>query len=128
VPAWLVAVLVLVALYALVVAVLAIAGRGTDAAAIARLVPDCVVLVRRLATDERVPRRTRLALGALGVYLVMPIDVIPDFVPIAGHLDDAILVILVLRSVVRAAGPTILAEHWPGRPRGLQLLRRALWA
>jgi uncharacterized membrane protein YkvA (DUF1232 family) len=86
------------------------------------------VLVRRLAADDRVPRRTRLTLAALAVYLVMPIDLVPDFMPVVGHVDDAILVVLVLRAVVRAAGPVILAEHWPGRPRGLQLLRRVLAA
>jgi uncharacterized membrane protein YkvA (DUF1232 family) len=125
-PGWLVALLFLLALYAAGVAALALAGRRTDAAAVARLVPDCVILVRRLAADERLPRRNRLALAALVAYLVMPIDVIPDFVPIAGYLDDAILVVLVLRSVVRAAGPTVIAQHWPGRPRGLQIVVRAL--
>jgi uncharacterized membrane protein YkvA (DUF1232 family) len=124
--AWLVVLIALVALYAAGVAALALAGRRTDAAAIARLVPDCIVLVRRLAADERVPRRNRLALAALGAYLVMPFDVIPDFVPIVGYLDDAILVVLVLRSVVRAAGRPVLLQHWPGRPRGLQSLCRAL--
>jgi uncharacterized membrane protein YkvA (DUF1232 family) len=126
VPAWLAAVLILAALYALGVAALALAGRRTDAAAVARLVPDCVVLVRRLATDQRLPRRNRWTLALLAAYLVFPLDVIPDFVPVVGHLDDAILVVLVLRAVLKAAGPTVLAEHWPGRPRGLQLLCRAL--
>jgi uncharacterized membrane protein YkvA (DUF1232 family) len=125
-PGWLVALLVLIALYAVGVAALAVAGRRTDAAAVARLVPDCLVLVRRLAADERLPRRNRVALAALVFYLVMPIDVIPDFVPVVGYLDDAILVLVVLRSVVRAAGPTVLAQHWPGRPRGLQIVVRAL--
>jgi len=125
-PAWLLALIVLLALYAAAVAALALAGRRTDAAAVARLVPDCIVLVRRLAADERVPRRNRLALAALAAYLVMPFDLIPDFVPVAGYLDDAILVVLVLRTVVRAAGRPVLIQHWPGRPRGLQILCRAL--
>jgi uncharacterized membrane protein YkvA (DUF1232 family) len=125
-PPWLLALIVLVALYAAGVAAVALLGRRTDAAAVARLVPDCIVLVRRLAADQRVPRRNRIALAALGLYLVMPFDVIPDFVPVAGYLDDAILVVLVLRSVVRAAGRPVLMQHWPGRPRGLQILCRVL--
>lgn len=125
-PAWLVTVLVLLALYAAGVAALALVGRRGDAAAVARLVPDCIVLVRRLAADRRLPRRNRVALGLLAAYLIMPFDLIPDFVPVAGYLDDAILVLIVLRAVVRSAGPRILAEHWPGRPRGLHIVMRAL--
>jgi uncharacterized membrane protein YkvA (DUF1232 family) len=125
-PVWLTALLVIAALYSLGVAALVAAGRRSDATAVARMVPDCLVLVRRLAADPRVPRRTRLLLAALAGYLVFPLDLVPDFVPVAGHLDDAILVVLVLRAVVRGAGPAIVAEHWPGPARGLQLLRRAV--
>jgi uncharacterized membrane protein YkvA (DUF1232 family) len=128
VPAWLIALVVLLALYGLGVAALVAAGRRHDAAAVARLVPDCVVLVRRLAADQRLRRRTRLALVALALYLVFPIDLVPDFIPVAGHVDDAILIVLVLRAVVRTAGPAVVAEHWPGPARGLELLYRALRA
>lgn len=124
VPVWLIGVLVVVALYAAAVGALVAVGRRTDVAALARFAPDVVVLVRRLAADERVPRSTRWLLGALALYLVFPLDLVPDVVPVAGQLDDVILAGLVLRRVVRAAGPEVVAEHWPGPPRGLEVLRR----
>ena len=96
--------------------------------ALARLVPDLLVLIRRLAVDPRVPRSRRLLLYALIPYLASPIDLIPDFIPVLGYLDDAVLVVLALRTVVRAAGPAVLEEHWRGTPEGLALLRRALRA
>jgi uncharacterized membrane protein YkvA (DUF1232 family) len=126
VPAWAWAPLVAVALYALAVAVLVLAGRREDAVAVARLVPDCVVLVRRLARDPRLRGRDRLVLLALLAYLLFPIDLVPDFVPVAGALDDAIVIIWGLRRVLRGAGPQAVAEHWPGPRRSLELLLRVL--
>lgn len=122
---YLVAAGVVVALYAAAVAALVLAGRRGDAAALARFVPDCVVLVRRLLADPRVPRANRLALGALLLYLVSPIDLVPDFIPVAGQLDDAIVVVLVLRSVLRAGGPGLVREHWPGPRASLEIVLRA---
>jgi uncharacterized membrane protein YkvA (DUF1232 family) len=72
------------------------------------------VLVRRLLGDPRVPRRHKLLLGALVAYLASPIDLVPDFIPVAGQLDDSILVALVLRAVARGCGRELLEEHWPG--------------
>src|SRR3954454_7744360 len=118
------ALLIAVALYAAVVLALAVAGRRVDAAALARFVPDCVVLVRRLLADARVPRRSRLALVLLLGYLVCPIDLVPDFVPVAGQLDDAIVLAIVLRHVVRAAGGDVVREHWPGPARSLAVVLR----
>jgi len=115
---------VCVLLWALLVAALLAAGRGADARALARFVPDCVVLFRRLLADERIPRRRKLALVALLGYLASPIDLVPDFIPVAGQLDDALAVVLVLRFVLRSADDDLLAEHWPGPPRALALLRR----
>jgi uncharacterized membrane protein YkvA (DUF1232 family) len=114
-----------VALYGAAVLALVIAGRRSDAAALARFVPDCVVLVRRLLGDPGVPRRARLALAALLLYLVSPIDLVPDFVPVAGQLDDAILLALVLRRLLRSAGPAIMVAHWPGPERSLAIVLRA---
>jgi uncharacterized membrane protein YkvA (DUF1232 family) len=113
-----------VLLWALMVAALVAAGRGADARALARFVPDCIVLFRRLLADERIPRRRKLALVALLGYLASPIDLVPDFIPLVGQLDDVLAVVLVLRFVLRAADDHLLAEHWPGPPQALALLRR----
>jgi uncharacterized membrane protein YkvA (DUF1232 family) len=96
---------VAIAVYALLVAALFLLGRREDARALAGFVPDCVVLFRRLLRDPRVPRRRKVLLVALVGYLAMPFDLIPDFIPVAGQLDDAILVAVVLRLVLRANGP-----------------------
>jgi uncharacterized membrane protein YkvA (DUF1232 family) len=114
------------ALYAAAVGVLVAAGRGEDARALGGFVPDCVVLVRRLAGDARVPRRHKLLLALVAGYLVLPIDLVPDFVPVAGQLDDVLVVVLALRAVLRAAGPDVVAGHWPGPERSLGLLLRAV--
>ncbi len=109
-------------LYALAVLALVVAGRRGDARALAGFVPDCVVLVRRLLADPRVPRRRRALLVLLIAYLASPIDLVPDVVPVAGQLDDAILVALVLRALVRGGGEALVREHWPGPERSLGVL------
>lgn len=111
-------------IYAALVAALIFSGRRQDARALAGFIPDCIILFRRLLTDERVPRRSKLLLAGLVGYLAMPIDLIPDFIPIAGQLDDAILVSLVLRSVLRGSRPDLLREHWPGPEASLGALTR----
>jgi len=111
------------AVYALVVLAFLIAGERQDARAIAGFVPDCVVLFTRLLRDERLPRRHKLLVAALIPYLAMPFDLIPDFVPVAGQLDDAILVAFVLRRVVRN-DPYLVREHWPGPPSSLAVVLR----
>jgi uncharacterized membrane protein YkvA (DUF1232 family) len=107
--------------YAAVVAGFFVAGRREDARAIATLVPDCVVLFSRLARDDRLPRRHKLLVVALLPYLLLPFDLIPDFIPVAGQLDDAVLVALVLRHVMRSS-PDLVEEHWPGPERTLAWL------
>jgi uncharacterized membrane protein YkvA (DUF1232 family) len=89
-----------------------------------RLLPDILRLLKRLAADPNLPRRVRVQLGLLLAYLALPIDLIPDFIPILGYADDAIIVAMVLRSVTRTAGAEALARHWPGTPDGLDALRR----
>ncbi len=89
-----------------------------------RLLPDVVRLVRRLAADRALPRGVRVRLWLLLAYLVSPIDIVPDFIPVLGYADDAVIVALVLRSVIRRAGPAAVARHWPGTPEGLAALRR----
>jgi uncharacterized membrane protein YkvA (DUF1232 family) len=88
-----------------------------------RLLPDLVRLLRRLAADPALPRGVRIRLGLLLLYLVSPIDLVPDFVPLIGYADDAILIALVLRSTVRRAGPEAVNRHWPGTQQGLQIVR-----
>ncbi len=112
------------AVYAALLAVLALAGRRGDARALATFVPDCLVLLHVLVRDPRVPRRRKLLLLALLGYLTMPIDLVPDFIPIAGQLDDAIVAALVVRSVLRSGGPELVREHWRGPQRSLDALLR----
>ena len=112
------------AAYAALVLALVAAGRGADARALAGFVPDCVVLLRRLVADPRVARSTKLLLVALLVYLVVPVDLVPDFLPLVGQLDDALVAALALRRVVRRAGEPLVREHWPGPPRSLALVLR----
>ena len=113
-----------VAAYAALVLVLVAAGRGADARALAGFVPDCVVLLRRLLSDRRLARSAKVLLGALLVYLVLPFDLVPDFVPVAGQLDDALIAAIALRRVVRTAGEPLIREHWPGPARSLALVLR----
>jgi uncharacterized membrane protein YkvA (DUF1232 family) len=89
-----------------------------------RLLPDLVRLLRRLAADGSLPRGVRLRLWFLLGYLALPIDFVPDFIPVLGYADDAIVVALVLRSVVRRAGAEAIVRHWPGTPEGLAALQR----
>jgi uncharacterized membrane protein YkvA (DUF1232 family) len=89
-----------------------------------RLVPELGTLFLRLARDRRVPALRRLLLIVLGAYLVSPIDLIPDFIPGIGQLDDAAIAAMVLRSVVRSAGPQVVGEHWPGSARTLNVVLR----
>jgi uncharacterized membrane protein YkvA (DUF1232 family) len=108
--------------YAGFVVTLIVAGHRPSARDLARFIPDCIVLVTRLLGDPRVPRRHKLLLGALVGYLALPFDLVPDFIPIAGHLDDVLVVALTLRAVVRGTGRELLREHWPGTESSLALL------
>lgn len=89
-----------------------------------RLLPDLIRLLRRLAADRAMPRGVRIRLGLLLIYLVSPIDLVPDFVPVIGYADDAVIVAPVLRSAVRRAGADALARDWPGTPQGLALIQQ----
>ena len=75
--------------------------------------------MRRLTTDRTIRLRTRLLVWALIAYLVSPIDLIPDFIPVIGYADDVVIASLVLRQIVKGSGPEKLEEHWPGSPDGL---------
>jgi uncharacterized membrane protein YkvA (DUF1232 family) len=119
--------LALLTLWAFLVVVLWIVRpRDVRLAELVRVVPDLVRLVRSLLTDRSAPLGVRLALAGLLAWLVNPIDVIPEFVPVLGPLDDVIVAVLVLRYVRRRLGSAELGRRWPGTPDGYRLLSRIL--
>lgn len=97
--------------------------KGISLSEARRLVPDIVRLLRALAADPTLPRGSRRRLVLLLAYLAMPIDLVPDFIPVLGYADDVIVVAVVLRSVVRRAGAPALERHWRGSAEGLSLVR-----
>ena len=109
---------------ALVVALVLVRPRGGLLREALRLLPDVLRLVRRLAADQTLPRGVRIRLGLLLAYLALPIDLVPDFIPVLGYADDAIIVSAVLRSVVRRAGLDAVRAHWPGTDDGFAALAR----
>lgn len=110
--------------YLAFVVVLVVLGRRSDARALAGFIPDCIVLFRRLLKDPRVPRSRRFLLVGLLAYLAMPFDLVPDFLPVVGQLDDAIIVVVVLRAVLRTGGAALVVEHWPGPEASRDLVLR----
>ncbi len=117
----------LVLLWLVLVAVLLVRRpRGISATEVAGLLPDLIRMLGGLARDRELPRRVRWRVWALLAYLALPIDLIPDFIPVIGLLDDVVLAYLVLRSVVRRAGEDVLRRHWAGSPEGLGAVERAL--
>ena len=91
-----------------------------------RIVPDVLRLVRGLLADGRVPLGVRLALVGLLVWLISPIDLVPEFIPVLGPIDDAVVAVLVLRYVRRRIGNAELRRRWPGTAEGFELMRRVL--
>jgi uncharacterized membrane protein YkvA (DUF1232 family) len=89
-----------------------------------RLLPDLLRLVRALTADREVPRGVRVRLVLLLAYLVSPVDLVPDVVPVLGYADDVLVVALVLRSVVRRAGADAIRRHWTGTEQGLAAVER----
>ncbi len=90
----------------------------------AGFIPDCLVLSRRLLADARVPRSRKLVITVLLAYVAMPFDLVPDFIPVAGQLDDVLVVALVLRFVWRSADAPLVRQHWPGPPESLAAVMR----
>jgi uncharacterized membrane protein YkvA (DUF1232 family) len=122
----LIAGIALIVLWTLVVIALALLGRRSIARELVSLIPNIVRLFRGLVGDPRVPRPSKALLWLGAAWLASPIDLIPEFLPGIGALDDAIVAGLVLRHLVKRAGPEIVRDHWRGDPRTLGLLFRAI--
>jgi uncharacterized membrane protein YkvA (DUF1232 family) len=89
---------------------------------LAMFVPNLARMFAGLVRDPRVPRRAKVVLGCTAAYLAFPIDLIPDFIPIAGQLDDAVVAAFALRHVIRSTPREVVAEHWHGDPETLRHL------
>jgi uncharacterized membrane protein YkvA (DUF1232 family) len=113
-----------VGLWLVLIIVLILMGRRTAARELAKLLPNLLSLFRGLIRDPRVPRSSKLLIGFAALWIASPIDLIPEFIPFLGPLDDAVVAALVLRHVLRRAGPDVVAEHWRGDPATLQRLIR----
>ncbi|MGW3961044.1 YkvA family protein [Amycolatopsis sp. NPDC005003] len=114
----------LLAWLVLVAALVVVRPRGGLLREALRLLPDVLRLIRRLAADKTLPRGVRVRLGLLLAYLALPIDLVPDFIPVLGYADDAIIVTAVLRGVVRRAGIDAVRARWPGTEDGFAALAR----
>jgi uncharacterized membrane protein YkvA (DUF1232 family) len=95
---------------------------------IALFLPNFLILLKRLVGDPRVPRKSKLILGATIVYLVSPIDVVPDFLPGVGQLDDVIVALLALHSILNRVDGEVVVEHWPGNENVIRMVRAGLSA
>jgi uncharacterized membrane protein YkvA (DUF1232 family) len=116
---------VLVGLWLIAVVVLLVIGRRTIARELVTFLPNLISLFRGLLGDERVPRSSKVLLLLGAFWLASPLDLIPEFLPGIGALDDAIVACLVLRHVVKRAGPTVVQDLWRGDPKTIGLVLRA---
>jgi uncharacterized membrane protein YkvA (DUF1232 family) len=87
------------------------------------LVPNVAKLLFRLLRDKRVPRKRRLAMAVVGAYVASPVDLVPDFIPVLGTLDDLVVMAFAVDYLLRASPPEVLEEHWDGTADGLELVR-----
>lgn len=116
---------ILAGIYVLLILGLILAGRRVAAKELATLIPNLVLLFKDLVKDERVPRSSKWLLGGAVLWLVSPIDLLPEFLPVLGPLDDAVVAALVLRHLVKRAGADVVREHWRGEPATLERILRA---
>ncbi|TMD51564.1 MAG: DUF1232 domain-containing protein [Chloroflexi bacterium] len=127
-PLWAEILLILLAIWIVVAVVLVIVGRVLLARELALLVPNLVRMFGGLLRDPRVPLRAKIVVGIASLWLASPIDLIPDFVPIAGQLDDAIVAALALRFILRTTDGAVVRQHWHGDPATLErVLRMVSW-
>jgi uncharacterized membrane protein YkvA (DUF1232 family) len=121
---WILALAIALGGYLLAVAALFLAGRRTAAREVATLLPNLIVLFKGLIRDPRVPPGSKLLLVFGAAWVASPIDLIPEFIPFLGPLDDAVVAALILRHLLRTAGRDVVAEHWRGDPATLARLLR----
>lgn len=127
VQAALITIAVIVGLWAIVVVVVRLAAPSQASALdLVRLLPDLLRMTAGLARDPTTPRSCKVALGGLAVWLASPIDLIPEFIPVIGPLDDIVVTAIVLRWVGRRVGVDALRAHWPGSDDGFGLVLRLL--
>ena len=119
------AVAIVLVLYLALVVALILSGRKLAAKELATLLPNLIRLFRDLAKDPRVPRGAKVVLAVAAVWLVSPIDLLPEFIPVVGPLDDAVVAALALRYLIRRAGQDVVREHWRGDPATLDAIFRA---
>jgi uncharacterized membrane protein YkvA (DUF1232 family) len=119
-----IALLVVLALWLLLAVVLVLIGRRLAARQLFTMVPNLLRLARDLVRDPRVPRSSKVLLGAAAVWIASPIDLLPEFIPFLGPLDDVVIAVLVLRHVVRRAGADVIREHWRGDPATIVMILR----
>ena len=124
--ALLVAIGIALVVWLVAVAALMLGGRKVEAKQLARLLPDLAALLRGLLGDPRVPRGSKVLVGIAIVWVISPIDLLPEFLPVIGPLDDVVVVALVLRHLVKKAGPEVVRDHWRGDPAMLERALRAL--
>jgi uncharacterized membrane protein YkvA (DUF1232 family) len=111
-------------LWVVVIMALVAMGRVAVARELIALVPNMLLLFKDLLRDERVPRSAKLWLWFAAVWLASPIDLIPEFIPVLGPLDDAVVAAAVLRHLVRKAGDEVVYEHWRGEPSTISRVLR----
>ena len=127
-PLWAEILLILVAIWIVVAVILVIVGRAVLARELALVLPNLIRLFAGLLRDGRVPLRAKIVLALATLWLASPIDLIPDFIPIAGQFDDAIVAALALRFILRTTDGAVVREHWHGDPATLErLLRIVSW-
>jgi uncharacterized membrane protein YkvA (DUF1232 family) len=127
-PVWANVLLVLIAVWIVVVVVLVVVGRILIARELALLLPNLIRLFGGLLRDPRVPLRAKVVLAVASLWLASPIDLIPEFLPLVGSLDDAVVAAIALRFVLGTTDGAVLREHWHGDPATLErLLRLVSW-
>jgi uncharacterized membrane protein YkvA (DUF1232 family) len=116
---------IVLVLYVALVVGLIVSGRKLAAKELATLLPNLIRLFKDLTKDPRVPRGAKVVLGVAAIWLLSPIDLLPEFLPVLGPLDDAVVAALALRYLIRRAGQEVVREHWRGDPATLDTILRA---